>query len=130
MTDLERLRLTDYLQHILDAIDRITGWSAGLSYDDFMADDLKQDGIVRNLEIIGEAASAIRNRFPAFASGDHGLPLRAAADMRNRLIHAYFDVRWPLVWSTVQSDLPAMRAAAVAALGMVSHGNEDATPSP
>ena len=48
---------TVYLRHILDAIQRIQNYLAGVSYDEFLGNLLLQDGVVRQLEIIGEAAT-------------------------------------------------------------------------
>jgi len=95
-----------YLHHILDAINRIQGYIAGVSYDQFLQDDLLQDGVVRQLEIIGEAAknvsSAFRDTYPE-------LPWRQMTGIRNKLIHNYFEIDLFIVWDTVQSDLPPLK---------------------
>lgn len=55
----KELRDQDYLEHIQDAIGKIHRYVAGKSEADFMADDLVQDGVIRNLEIIGEAVTKL-----------------------------------------------------------------------
>lgn len=66
MSDVQRL--TDYLEHILEVIDRIGGYTAGLSEAGFLSGTLVQDAVIRNLEIIGEASRNIEKRFPEFAA--------------------------------------------------------------
>jgi hypothetical protein len=56
---------TVYLQHILDAIARLQAYLTGVSYDEFLQSHLLQDGVVRQLEIIGEAARNISDDFKA-----------------------------------------------------------------
>jgi uncharacterized protein with HEPN domain len=62
-------RVADYLQHILDAITRIDGYILGKSADEFAESFLIQDAVIRNLEVIGEAAINIRSIEPAAAEG-------------------------------------------------------------
>ena len=95
-----------YLHHILDAINRIQGYTAGVSYDQFLQDSLLQDGVVRQLEIIGEAA---KNVSSTFRDAHPELPWSQMTGTRNKLIHGYFEVNHFIVWDTVQSDLPPLK---------------------
>jgi uncharacterized protein with HEPN domain len=95
-----------YLQHILDAINRIQGYTAGVSYDQFLQNSLLQDGVVRQLEIIGEAA---KNVSSTFRDTHPELPWSQMTGTRNKLIHGYFDVNLFIVWDTLQSDLPPLK---------------------
>ena len=97
---------TVYLHHILDAINRIQGYTAGVSYDQFLQDSLLQDGVVRQLEIIGEAA---KNVSSTFRDAHPELPWSQMTGTRNKLIHGYFEVNLFIVWDTVQSDLPPLK---------------------
>jgi len=97
---------TVYLKHIFDAIERTQEYLAGVSYDQFAQSHLLQDGVVRQLEIIGEAA---RNISEVFKKVHAELPWDKMVGMRNRLIHAYFAVNLPIVWDTAQTDLPPLR---------------------
>ena len=97
---------TVYLRHILDAIQRAQGYLAGIPYDQFLQNPLLQDGIVRQIEIIGEAA---RNVSASFRDAHPELAWGKLVGMRNRLIHAYFEVNLSIVWDTVQTDLPPLK---------------------
>ena len=109
-----------YLHHILDAINRIQGYIAGVSYDQFLQDSLLQDGVVRQLEIIGEAAknvsSAFRDTYPE-------LPWRQMTGIRNKLIHNYFEIDLFIVWDTVQSDLPPLKQQVEHILKVLGEGH-------
>ena len=102
-------RVTDYLQHILDAIERATAYAAQAgSVDTFKSHSLLQDGIVRNIEVIGEAAIKLHKVAPGIATAHPDVPWKDMRTMRNKLIHDYFDVDLDVVWTTVQQDLPAL----------------------
>jgi uncharacterized protein with HEPN domain len=105
-------RLRDFLDHLLEAIARIERYVAPLDFDAFVADEMAQDAIIRNLEIIGEACRNMVRLDPGFAASHPDLPIRAAQEMRNVLAHGYFGVDLAVVWSTVKSDLPALAATA------------------
>jgi len=94
-----------YLNHILDAINRIQGYVAGVSHDQFLLNSLLQDGVVRQLEIIREAA---RNVSCTFRDAYPEIPWREMTGTGNKLIHDYFGVNLFIVWDTVQSDLPPL----------------------
>ncbi len=91
-----------YFSHIRDACLRIVEYSAQ-GKDVFLRSPLLQDGIVRNLEIIGEAAKGISET----ARASHPeIPFRAMSGMRDKLIHQYFGVDLMLVWQVVESEIP------------------------
>lgn len=96
-----------YLGHIRDAINDIEQYtSAGC--DAFMAERMRQDAVIRKLEIIGEAVKRLadnaKERRPE-------IPWKQIAGMRDRLTHDYFGVDLALVWRVVERDLPALKAA-------------------
>jgi len=100
------LRDADYLEHIQDAIARITRYTAGKNESGFIADELVQDGVIRNLEIIGEAVAKLSSELKA----EHAdVPWSDISGMRNRLIHGYVTVNLEIVWSTVEKVLPDFR---------------------
>lgn len=92
-----------YLRHILDAASLIGTYTAGLDEVAFAANSLVLDGVVRQLEIIGEASKHIsqdlRSRHPE-------VPWHVAAAMRDKLIHDYMGVEPAIVWQTVAVSLP------------------------
>lgn len=97
-----------FLNDILEAIQRITAYVDGMPYEDFL-DDLKtQDAVIRNLEIIGEAARQISGPIRQKAPN---IPWSSLAGMRNKLIHQYFGVNLDIVWNVVQEDLEELVTA-------------------
>lgn len=94
---------TLYLKDILAAIDSIEGFVAGMDLETFQTDDKTSSAVVRKLEIIGEAAKQIpdemRQKYP-------DVPWKEMAGMRDKLIHFYFGVDYPLVWGVVKNRLP------------------------
>ena len=105
-------RLADYLDHIIEAIDRIQRYTNGMSADSFFENELVQDAILRNLQVIGEASRNISRRYPDFANAHPGLALRQAYAMRNHLTHDYAGIDMQVVWDTILSDLPGLKAKA------------------
>ncbi|MEO8527549.1 MAG: DUF86 domain-containing protein [Pseudolysinimonas sp.] len=101
-------RLIDYLTHILTAIERISGYAAGLDAAGFATDERTQDAVIRNIEVIGEASRRIQARHPEFAVEHPELPLASAYQMRNAVAHGYFEVDVDIVWKTVVNDLPSL----------------------
>jgi len=106
ISDSERAR--DLLEHIAQAIDRINRYTEN-GEDEFVASEIIQDAVIRNLEIVGEASRNIEKRFPSFAAKYSDLPLKSAYEMRNALSHGYFKIDLAIVWRTIRSDLPELR---------------------
>lgn len=101
-------RLTDYVGHMLDAIARISRYTDNFTRASFLADPKTQDAVIRNLEIVGEAARNIEKRYPGFAAEHAEVPWTVAYEMRNVLAHGYFQVDLDVVWSTLERDLPEL----------------------
>ena len=95
-----------YLKHIRDAISRIEEYTKTVGHDDFIKNNLIQDGAIRQLEIIGEATKRISRQFK---SNNPHIPWRDIAGMRDKLIHDYFGVDIEAVWDTVKRDIPALK---------------------
>lgn len=110
MSRADPLRIADYLQHLLDAIDNIRDYTAGMDLAAFMADRKTRDAVVRNLEVIGEACNNVVTHHPGFAAGHSTVPWSFAYEMRNALSHGYFTVDHTIVWQTIQQDLPGLRS--------------------
>ncbi len=103
-----------YLHDVLDAIYLIETYLKSMSYSEFLQNRLVQDGVVHQLEIIGEAS---RNLSQAFRDRHPEIPWQDIIGMRNRIAHAYFAVDLRAVWDTTQSDLPTLRAWGERVLG-------------
>ena len=116
MSKADALRVPDYLAHIVEAIDRIHRYVDGMAEADFLADEKTQDAVVRNFEILGEAAHNIEKLHPAFAARHAQVPWALMYTMRNRVAHGYFKVDYALVWNTIHADLPQLRALVAALL--------------
>jgi uncharacterized protein with HEPN domain len=95
------------VEDILEAIERIEAYTAGLTFESFAADRKTVDAVVRNIEIIGEAVGyvpeEIQRRYPA-------IPWSRMRGMRNVLIHRYDEVSLPILWQTIQRNLPPLVA--------------------
>ena len=102
------LRIPDYIAHILEAIERIAEYTAGMDEDSFLQNRLVQDAAIRNIEIIGEAARNIERASPAFIAEHHSIPWGIMIAMRNRVSHGYMTINLSLVWKTIQNDLPEL----------------------
>lgn len=102
------LRVTDYLGHILKAIERIDRYTEDLDGAAFLSSELVQDAVIRNIEIIGEASNNIQRVDPAFAAQHDHIPWLVMYTMRNRVSHGYDQVDLEIVWKTVQRDLPGL----------------------
>jgi len=97
---------TIYLQHILDAISRIEEYVHELSYERFLENRLVQDGVIRQIEIIGEAAKRLS---PKMRNQVSDIPWKDIAGMRDKLIHDYMGVDIDAVWDTVSKDIPELK---------------------
>ena len=102
------LRLADYLEHIRDAISRITDYCEDLDEVGFLHNQLVQDAVIRNFEIIGEASKNIQKSAPDFVAAHPDLPFLPAYTMRNLLAHGYYKVDLDVIWKTISRDLPLM----------------------
>ena len=96
-----QLRISD----ILDAIDKIARYTAEMTLTTFAADEKTVDAVLRNLEVIGEAA---RNLPDDFIARQPQIAWPEMRGMRNIIIHEYFGVSLPIIWQTVEQDLPPL----------------------
>ena len=110
MSRSDILRIPDYLGHIVEAIERIDEYLADVSEVTFLEDRKTQDAVIRNFEIIGEAAHNIERYHAQFAAAHPDVPWTVIYAMRNRVAHGYFKVDLEVVWKTIHADLPGLHA--------------------
>ena len=96
-----------YLGHILECILRIEDFSQG-GRDEFLSSRLIQDAVIRNLEVIGEAAKRIGEDYRSLHPE---IPWRGMASLRDVLIHDYDIVRIEDIWSVVETNIPPLKKA-------------------
>ena len=96
-----------YLAHILECADRIERY-LGQDREAFLRDTMVQDAVIRNFEVIGEAAKRIPEQFRVVHAA---IPWRLMAGFRDVLIHDYEGVDLERVWRIAKEDLPAVKIA-------------------
>jgi len=95
-----------FIEDILESIELVEGYVAGMEFGDFGADRKTVDAVVRNLEIIGEASKHV----PDGVRGDfQDVDWKAMVGLRNRIAHEYFGVSLEIVWNIVERELPALK---------------------
>lgn len=98
------------LEHILAAIDRVLRYTSGKTQADLISDDMMFYAVVKNIEIMGEAANMLSAEF----IGAHpDTPWKMVRGMRNYIVHEYFQIDDVVVWDVVEHDLPVLRAQIV-----------------
>ena len=99
-----KMRIDD----ILESIRKINSFTKDHAFQTFISDEKSIDAVIRNFEVIGEAASnvpeEIKAKFPS-------IPWEEMKGMRNILIHEYFGVSLSTIWKTIETDLPSLLAA-------------------
>lgn len=95
-----------YIRHILDAINWVEQYVGSMTYEKFLDNHLIQDGVTRQVEIIGEASSKLSK---GFRNKHSNIPWKDVIGMRNKLIHDYFGVDLDAVWETSIKDLPILK---------------------
>jgi|WetSurMetagenome_2_1015567.scaffolds.fasta_scaffold145339_3 uncharacterized protein with HEPN domain len=96
---------TSRLHHILDSSRKAVDFIEGKSRRELDRNELLALGLVRLLEIIGEASAGVT---PDFCARHPEIPWRQMSDTRNRLIHGYFEVDYDIIWETVTKELPPL----------------------
>jgi uncharacterized protein with HEPN domain len=103
---MSKRNLKVYLDDILESIQQIEEYLDGVSEKEFYKDQVRQDAVLRRLEIIGEAVKqipdGIRNNYK-------DVPWRKIAGMRDVIIHQYFGIMLSRVWVAIQRDLPELK---------------------
>ena len=102
----EPLKDRERLQHILAAIERVNRYVKGKSIDDLLKDDMMYYAVVKNIEMMGEAANMLTTEFQESHSET---PWKMVKGMRNYIVHEYFQIDSVVVWDVVTKDLSALQ---------------------
>lgn len=102
----ERIKDKMRLEHIAEAIERLQTHAGNLSEEELQADVLRYYGIVKNIEIIGEAARMLTEQFK---DAHPEVEWRSIGDMRNFLVHEYFQVDSEVVFSVIHNEIPELQ---------------------
>jgi uncharacterized protein with HEPN domain len=94
-----------YLEDIMSSAQKILHYVGDLSHDEFAKDEMRVDAVVRNFEIIGEAASNIP---PEVRDKYSSVEWRRIIDLRNVLVHEYFGVNLKVMWDIIKNKLPGL----------------------
>jgi uncharacterized protein with HEPN domain len=94
------------VEDILTAIGKIERYTVGMNQAQFKEDDKTLDAVVRNLEIVGEAARQLPEEF---AAQYPGVPWHQIRGLRNRIVHDYFGLDLELIWQVISYDLPELK---------------------
>jgi len=101
-----RRSYTLYLEDILVSVEQILEYAGNLPFEDMLKDRMRIDAIVRNLEIIGEAAGKVpqevKDKYPA-------VEWRKISDFRNVLIHEYFEIDYEIMWDIIKNKVPELK---------------------
>ena len=97
-----------YVQDMIGFCEKVRDYTGKLDREGFVADGMVYDATLRNLELIGEAATHV----PDAIRGAHPeVPWRTVIGVRNRLAHGYLGINDDIVWSIVRDDIPALLPA-------------------
>jgi len=103
-----------YAMHILDAIASINRFCKGKTKEEFLANEMLREAVVRKLEIIGEASKRLSKGFKESVAS---APWSRISGMRDKLIHGYAGVDFGIVWKVYKEDLPSLEEGIKVALG-------------
>ncbi|MDB9235803.1 HepT-like ribonuclease domain-containing protein [Halorubrum ezzemoulense] len=95
----------DYLDDILDGVEKIKRYTQEMTYEEFVDDPKTVDAVLRNFEVIGEAA---KNVPEGIREEYDDVPWSEMAGMRDKLIHGYASVELQIVWTTIEKEISAL----------------------
>ena len=102
----EPLKDRERLEHMLQAIGRILRYTNGKTFQDLVDDDMMYYAVVKNIEIIGEAANMLTADFQTSHSET---PWKMVKGMRNYIVHEYFQIDNIVVWDVVTNELSTLQ---------------------
>jgi len=91
---------------MLEALRKIELYTAGMDHSSFLQDEKTIDAVVRNLEVLGEAARQVPDDFVA---GHRSVPWGKITGLRNRIVHDYFGLDLEIIWQIIRNDLAPLK---------------------
>jgi uncharacterized protein with HEPN domain len=103
----EKPKDNERLLHMLEAIDNILEFVSGRTFDSYKKDKILKFAIIKNLEIIGEAAYLISKEFK---SKNDSVEWNDIIGMRHILVHGYYQIKDEIIWATIETDLIPLKS--------------------
>jgi len=95
-----------FIEDILSAINKVEDYIKDLTYEEFLNDNMRIDAVVRNLEIIGEAAKYV----PADIKEQYAdIPWKRMMGLRNIVVHEYFGIDFSIIWNIASINMPELK---------------------
>jgi len=95
-----------YVTDMLESITRVEGYIEGMEFNEFKENNMAKDAVLRNLEVLGEAAknlsTAIKEKYP-------DIPWKRIIGLRNIVIHGYFGVDFDNIWKIITDNVPEVK---------------------
>ena len=102
----EKLRDNDRLNHMIEAIDNIIEFVEGKSFEIYKNDKILRFAVIKNLEIIGEAAYLLTKDFK---KNHTNIEWNDMIGMRHILVHGYYQIRDEIIWATIETELQSLK---------------------
>jgi uncharacterized protein with HEPN domain len=94
-----------FLLDMAVAAEKILDYSSGISFDELSSDELRKDAILRNIQVLGDAAKSIPQEFKSL---HQEVDWKGVSGLRDIITHQYFRVDWSLIWTAIGADLPLL----------------------
>ena len=95
-----------FIKDIVDAMGHIEEFIGDIALDELEADEKTSSAVIRKFEVIGEAVKHIPNKI---RKEHKDIQWKSMAEMRDRLIHAYFGIDYKLVWAAIKTEIPKLK---------------------
>jgi uncharacterized protein with HEPN domain len=94
------------IEDLWEAVEKVERYTVGFDHDSFVQDEKTIDSVVRNFEIIGEAANKLP---PEFRENHPDVQWKKILGLRHRIVHDYFDIDVEIIWQIIEKDIPALK---------------------